>query len=293
MLDNGSRKGIILAGGNGTRLYPITKALSKQLLPIYDKPMIYYPLTTLMLAGVSEILIIVNEFDLSNFKRLLGDGSQFGMSIEYCIQEKPKGIADAFRIGKDFLNSSKSILILGDNIFYGGGLSSQLQIANSNKGATIFGYFVKDPQRYGVIEFDENSKVINIEEKPKNPKSNFAVTGIYFFDESVVDKSYAIKPSHRGELEITDLNRLYLEEKNLKVIKLGRGTAWLDTGTFDSFNEAGNYVKAIENRQNLKIGCPEEVAWRTGLIDSEKLFNLAQPLLKSSYGKYLLSLLNK
>ena len=293
MVNDCSRKGIILAGGKGSRLYPVTKSMSKQLLPIYDKPMIYYPLTTLMLAGVSEVLIITNESDLPNFKKLLGNGDNFGISIEYQIQENPEGIAHAFRLGKNFLNSSKSILILGDNIFFGGGLSSQLRLASKNKGATVFGYYVKDPERYGVIEFDCNSNVISIEEKPKNPKSNYAVTGIYFYDEDVVEKSYAIKHSKRGELEITDLNMLYLQEKNLNLIKLGRGTAWLDTGTFDSFNEANNYVRAIENRQNLKIGCPEEVAWRLGLIDSERLFNLAKPLLKSSYGTYLLGLLER
>tara|TARA_Y100000739_G_C20610038_1_gene468005 strand:- start:2418 stop:3296 length:879 start_codon:yes stop_codon:yes gene_type:complete len=292
MQNNIPRKGIILAGGKGTRLYPITKALSKQLLPIYDKPMIYYPLTTLMLAGVKEILIITTEDDLENFKKLLGNGNQFGISIEYKIQYVPGGIAEALKIGKSFINSNKIILILGDNIFYGDGLTSQLEKAHENNGATIFAYYVKDPERYGVIEFDNNSNTVGIVEKPKIAKSNYVVTGMYFYDETAVEKSFSLKPSTRGELEITDLNLLYLKSNGIKTVKLGRGTAWLDTGTFESLNEAGNYIKAIENRQNLKIGCPEEVAWRKGLIDSEELLNLAKPLLKSEYGKYLLQLIN-
>ena len=284
------RKGIILAGGTGTRLFPITIATSKQLLPLYDKPMIYYPLTTLMLAGVREILVITTPRDNESFKSLLKDGSQWGLSIDYDIQEKPEGLAQSFQIAKKFLNNSPAILILGDNLFHGQGFSQKLQ-AIKEDGATIFAYPVNDPQRYGVPEFDAKGKVISIEEKPKNPKSNYAITGLYFFDDTVVEKSMMISPSKRGELEITDLNKIYLEEGSLNVSLLDRGMAWLDTGTFDSLLEASSYVNTLENRQGLKIGCPEEVSWRMGLISDEELEKLASGLIKSGYGKYLLRVL--
>ena len=284
------RKGIILAGGTGTRLFPITIATSKQLLPLYDKPMIYYPLTTLMLAGVREILVITTPRDNESFKSLLKDGSQWGLSIEYDIQEKPEGLAQSFQIAKKFLNNSPAILILGDNLFHGQGFSQKLQ-AIKEDGATIFAYPVNDPQRYGVPEFDAKGKVISIEEKPKNPKSNYAITGLYFFDDTVVEKSMMISPSKRGEFEITDLNKIYLEEGSLNVTLLDRGMAWLDTGTFDSLLEASSYVNTLENRQGLKIGCPEEVSWRMGLISDEELEKLASGLIKSGYGKYLLRVL--
>ena len=284
------RKGIILAGGTGTRLFPITIATSKQLLPLYDKPMIYYPLTTLMLAGVREILVITTPRDNESFKSLLKDGSQWGLSIDYDIQEKPEGLAQSFQIAKKFLNNSPAILILGDNLFHGQGFSQKLQ-AIKEDGATIFAYPVNDPQRYGVPEFDAKGKVISIEEKPKNPKSNYAITGLYFFDDTVVEKSMMISPSKRGEFEITDLNKIYLEEGSLNVTLLDRGMAWLDTGTFDSLLEASSYVNTLENRQGLKIGCPEEVSWRMGLISDEQLEKLASGLTKSGYGKYLLRVL--
>lgn len=286
------KKGIILAGGTGSRLFPITKSLSKQLIPVYDKPMIYYPLTTLMLADIRDILIIVNPFDLNNFKKLLGNGEQFGLKINYEIQEKPNGLAQAFIIGEKFLNGEACALILGDNIFYGDGLSKQLLKAGSNNGATLFAYGVRDPERYGVISFDKNDQVIDIEEKPSIPKSIYAVTGIYFYDQSVVEKAKSLKPSARGEYEITDLNMIYLKENNLNVVKLSRGSAWLDTGTYESLNDASNYVRTIENRQNMKIGCPEEVSWRKGWIDSDQLIKLSKVLSKNDYGEYLLNLIN-
>ena len=287
------KKGIILAGGKGSRLFPITKSLSKQLIPVYDKPMIYYPLTTLMLADIRDILIIVNPFDLNNFKKLLGNGEQFGLKINYEIQEEPNGLAQAFIIGEKFLNGEACALILGDNIFYGDGLSKQLQKAGSNSGATLFAYGVRDPERYGVISFDKNDQVIDIEEKPSIPKSIYAVTGIYFYDQSVVEKAKSLKPSARGEYEITDLNMIYLKENNLNVVKLSRGSAWLDTGTYESLNDASNYVRTIENRQNMKIGCPEEVSWRKGWIDSDQLIKLSKVLSKNDYGEYLLNLINQ
>ncbi len=285
-----NKKGIILAGGKGTRLYPITKGLCKQLLPVYDKPMIYYPISTLMLAGIRDILIIVNPYDLESFKKLLGDGNQFGIKINYETQEKPNGLAQAFIIGENFLNEDPCTLILGDNIFYGDNLSSQIDKACLNEGATLFAYAVKDPERYGVLSFDENNKVIDIEEKPNIPKSIYAVTGIYFYDNTVVKKAKSLKLSSRGEYEITDLNMLYLKENKLNVVKLSRGSAWLDTGTFESLNDASNYVRTIENRQNMKIGCPEEVAWRKGWIDSIQLKELAKQLSKSEYGEYIMNL---
>ena len=285
------RKGIILAGGKGTRLYPITNVVSKQLLPIYDKPMIYYPLTTLMLSGIKEILIITNEKDKTLFKDLLGNGNQFGISINYKVQKKPEGIAQAFLIADKFIENKPVTLILGDNIFYGKGLVNLLEKSNRNNNATIFAYPVKDPERYGVVEFNKNFKVLSIDEKPKNPKSNFAITGLYYYDETVLEKAKSIKPSKRGELEISDINNLYLKEDSLNVELFGRGMAWLDTGTFDSLNEASIFIKTLENRQGLKISCPEEVAWRKGWIKDEDLIRLSKPLEKSGYGKYLISLL--
>ena len=293
MIKNSSnRKGIILAGGTGSRLFPLTNVISKQLLPIYDKPMIYYPLSTLMLAGIKDILIITTAKDNLLFKNLLGDGLQFGISIKYEIQKHPAGIAQAFLIAEKFIENKPVTLILGDNIFYGKGLIKILEQANNNKNATIFAYPVKDANRYGVVEFNEKSEVISIEEKPKSPKSKYAITGIYYFDKTVVDKAKKIKPSNRGEFEISDINNLYLKENLLKVEIFGRGMAWLDTGTFDSYNEASLFIKTLENRQGLKICSPEEVAWRKGWIDDASLLELAKPLQKSGYGEYLVSLLD-
>ena len=287
-----SRKGIILAGGSGTRLHPLTHVTSKQLLPVYDKPMIYYPLSVLMLAGIREILIITTPEDSALFQHLLGDGQRWGLEIQYAIQPKPEGLAQAFIIGKRFVGDSPSCLILGDNIFYGHGLSEDLQRASKRtEGATVFGYWVNDPERYGVAEFDDKGKVVGIVEKPKDPKSNYAVTGLYFYDRQVIEMAAHLKPGSRGELEITDINRLYLERSELSVEKLGRGVAWLDTGTHDSLLQAGNFIQTIEERQGLKIACPEEIAWGQGWITSSELEALAEPLRKSNYGEYLLRLL--
>ena len=288
----GQRKGIILAGGTGSRLFPLTNGVCKQLLPIYNKPMIYYPLSSLMLAGIKEILIITTPEDINKFKKLLGDGSQLGINLKYIIQSKPEGIAQAFILGEDFIKESDIALVLGDNLFYGKNFISLMQSANQKKEPTIFAYQVSDPERYGVVEFNENKKVISIVEKPKNPKSNYAITGIYFYDNSVIEKAKSLKPSKRGELEITDLNLLYLKEDRLNVEIFGRGMAWLDTGTFDSLHDASSFIKSIENRQGLKVCCPEEVAWRNGWINNEDLLKLAEPLIKSGYGNYLISLIN-
>ena len=285
-------KGIILAGGSGTRLHPLTLAVSKQLMPIYDKPMIYYPLSTLMWAGISEILIISTPHDLPLFRQLLGDGSKLGCRFEYAVQEHPNGLAEAFIIGKEFVGNDKVALILGDNIFYGTGLAELLQANNNPDGGIIYAYHVHDPERYGVVDFDAAGKVLSIEEKPEHPKSNYAVPGIYFYDNDVLDIAANIKPSHRGELEITDVNKEYLNRGKLQVSILDRGTAWLDTGTFQSLMQAGQFVEVIEERQGLKIGAIEEAAYKMGFIDANQLKALAEPLLKSGYGKHLMSLVS-
>ena len=285
-------KGIILAGGSGTRLYPVTKAMSKQMVPIYDKPMIYYPMSVLMLAGIRDILIISTPRDIVNFKELFRDGSDFGLNIEYAIQEKPNGLAEAFIIGEDFIGDDNVALILGDNIFYGQSFTSHLKVAASlEKGAYVFGYYVQNPKAFGVVEFDKNGKVISLEEKPEKPKSKYAVPGLYFYDNSVVKKAKSLKPSPRGELEITDLNRLYMEEGDLRVQLLGRGMAWLDTGTHASMLQASNFVEAVQSTQGTYIACLEEIAYKQGWISTEKVKELSKPLLKSGYGKYLMEII--
>lgn len=287
-------KGIILAGGSGTRLYPVTQIVCKQLLPVYDKPMIYYPLSTLMLAGIRDILIISTPEDTPVFKRVLGDGSKYGLSFSYAVQDKPRGLADAFIVGADFIGNEKVCMILGDNIFYGNGLSDLLRKAvNIEDGATVFGYYVKDPERYGVVEFDQSGRVISIEEKPEHPKSNFAVVGLYFYDNEVVHIAKNLKPSKRGEIEITDLNTEYLNMGKLNVQLMGRGYAWLDTGTHESMHEASEFVKIIEDRTGYKIACIEEIAYDMGYIDEKQLRVLAEPLMKSGYGNYLLDIVDK
>jgi glucose-1-phosphate thymidylyltransferase len=289
-----ARKGIILAGGSGTRLYPITQSVSKQLLPVYDKPMIYYPLSVLMLAGIREVLIINTPHEQELFKRLLGDGSQWGMKIEYAAQPSPDGLAQAFLIGREFLAGQPSCLVLGDNIFHGTGLTELLKRADAReRGATVFGYYVRDPERYGVADFDANGRVVGLEEKPAQPKSNYAVTGLYFYDGRASDFAAGLRPSSRGELEITDLNRCYLEQGELHLEQLGRGYAWLDTGTHQSLLEASNFIETIEARQGLRVCCPEEIAWSSGWINDVQLQALAAPLGKHAYGQYLLSLLSR
>ena len=288
------RKGIILAGGSGTRLHPLTHSVSKQLMPVYDKPMIYYPLSTLMLAGITDILIITTPHDQAAFRHLLGDGSQWGIRLSFAIQPSPDGLAQAFLIGEDFIGLAPVALILGDNIFYGDGMGRQLAQASARtQGADVFGYYVTDPERYGVVEFDDQGRALHIEEKPVQPRSNYAVTGLYFYDNDVVELAKAIQPSPRGELEITDLNNAYLARGALNVQILGRGAAWLDTGTHNSLLDAANFIRVVEERQGLKIACPEEIAWRQGYIDSEQLTRLAEPLRKSGYGSYLLKILNE
>jgi glucose-1-phosphate thymidylyltransferase len=289
-----ARKGIILAGGAGSRLHPLTQVVSKQLMPIYDKPMIYYPLSTLMVSGISEILIITTPEELQRFKDLLGDGAKWGISLEYIVQPSPDGLAQAFILGEEFIGNDSVTLILGDNIFYGHDLQkSLLESSKQDVGATVFGYHVNDPERYGVVDFDDNWKALSIEEKPEKAKSNYAVTGLYFYDNKVVELAKTVKPSHRGELEITDLNNLYLESGELSVQLMGRGSAWLDTGTIDSLLDASNFIAAIEKRQGLKICCPEEIAFRKGFISKQQLIEIAQPLIKSGYGKYLEKIANE
>ena len=288
------RKGIILAGGSGTRLYPVTQAISKQLMPVYDKPMVYYPLSTLMLAGIRDVLLISTPMDTPRFSELLGDGSQWGMNIQYAVQPSPDGLAQAFIIGRDFLGDSPSALVLGDNIFYGHNLARQLHSANlREKGASVFAYHVNDPERYGVVEFDPKHRVVSIEEKPAVPKSSFAVTGLYFYDQQVCDFAASLKPSQRGELEITDVNRLYLEQGQLNVEIMGRGYAWLDTGTHDSLLEAASFISTLQKRQGLQVSCPEEIAYSQGWITAEQVQMLAEPLKKNGYGQYLLGLLKR